>query len=124
MADGIIKNLMAVIEAAEQLDRDTFEAEHIELDNGRSLLLVAITGENLDGMAMVMEGLCMTALESARARQVPAEYPYDSTVKLKYYGDESCTGWAHRGENGELLSAYARTPLDPDASIVVEERGA
>lgn len=69
MADGIIKNLMAVIEAAEQLDRDTFEAEHIELDNGRSLLLVAITGENLDGMAMVMEGLCMTALESARARQ-------------------------------------------------------
>ncbi|OLF53767.1 hypothetical protein [Pseudomonas chlororaphis] len=60
--------------------------------------------------------------EISRTRQAAIEYPYGSTVKLKYYNDDSCIGWAHRGDNGELLSAYGRTPLDPDAWTVVEER--
>ncbi|WP_256815364.1 MULTISPECIES: hypothetical protein [Pseudomonas] len=50
------------------------------------------------------------------------EYPYGTTVKLKYYSDDKCIGWAHRDANGALLSAYSRTPLDPDAWIVVNER--
>ncbi|MNQ97415.1 hypothetical protein D3C85_1130630 [compost metagenome] len=48
-------------------------------------------------------------------------YPYGSTVKLSYATDESCIGWAHRGESGELLSAYGRLPLNPDAWCVFEE---
>lgn len=51
------------------------------------------------------------------------QYPFGSTVKLQYHSDATCIGWAHRGENGELLSAYARAQLDPDAWIVVEVRG-
>ena len=50
------------------------------------------------------------------------EYPCGTTVKLKYHSDDECIGWAHRGDNGAFLSAYSRTPLDPDAWIVVSEQ--
>ncbi len=57
-----------------------------------------------------------------RLEKLPiTEYPYGTTVKLRYYSDDKCIGWAHRGANGELLSAHGRTPLDPDAWIVVSE---
>ncbi|TBV10224.1 hypothetical protein [Stutzerimonas kirkiae] len=122
----ILKHLMPGIEAAEQLDSDAFEAEYVQLDNGRELLLVAVTGENLDGLAMVMEGLRMSTLEATRQRTATSvEYPFGSTVKLRHrHFDESCIGWAHRGDDGGLLSAHGRTPLDPDAWIVIEEKEA
>lgn len=50
------------------------------------------------------------------------QFPHGATVKLNYNGDDSCIGWAHRGANGELLSAYGKHPLDPNSWFVVEER--
>lgn len=59
----------------------------------------------------------------SRPAMMHVQYPYGSSVKVQHRDDVTCIGWAHRGESGELLSAYNRTPLDPDAWIVVEERG-
>ena len=53
----LIPRISEIIDAAEALSSDQFQAEHVQLDNGRELLLVAITGENLDGIAMVMAAL-------------------------------------------------------------------
>lgn len=126
MPPTILKHLMPAIEAAEQLDSDAFEAEHVQLDSGHELLLVAVTGENLDSLAMVMEGLRMSFLEAIRQlTNTSVEYPFGSTVKLRHrHFDDSCIGWAHRGDKGELLSAHGRTPLDPDAWVVIEEKEA
>ncbi|WP_178083849.1 hypothetical protein [Pseudomonas sp. BGI-2] len=58
---------------------------------------------------------------SMKQSRSPTFFPYGTTVKLRYATDESCIGWAHRGENGELLSACGRVPLDPETWFVVEE---
>lgn len=60
----LIPCISEIIDAAEALSSDQFQAEHVQLDNGRELLLVAITGDNLDGIAMVLEGLEMTRQEA------------------------------------------------------------
>ncbi|MFY1053507.1 hypothetical protein ACOQNP_17965 [Ectopseudomonas khazarica] len=119
----IIAHISKAIDAAEKLSRDEFQAEHVQLDSGRELLLVAITGENLDGLAMVMEGLHMGRLEAERVKLEPNEYPHGSTLKLHYRGDPDCIGWAHRGPGGSMLSAYSKHPLDPDMWVVIAEKG-
>lgn len=46
-----------LIQQAEQSDADTFEIEYLTLDSGRDLILLAVTGENLDTLCRVLEGL-------------------------------------------------------------------
>lgn len=60
----LIPRISEIIDAAEELSGKEFQAEHVQLDNGNELLLVAITGDNLDGIAMVLEGLEMTWQEA------------------------------------------------------------
>lgn len=118
----LIPHISEIIDAAEALSGNEFQAEHVQLANGNELLLVAITGANLDGIAMVMEGLHMCLLEADRINQAQSEYPHGSTLKLHYRGDPECIGWAHKGPDDSLLSAYSRVPLDPDMWIVVAEK--
>lgn len=49
--------LLQLIQQAEQSSADTFELVQLTLDSGRELILLAISGENLDAMGKVLEGL-------------------------------------------------------------------
>lgn len=49
--------LLQLIQQAEKAADDAFDMVHLSLDSGRDLILVAISGESLDAMATVMEGL-------------------------------------------------------------------
>lgn len=49
--------LLAIIQEAEASSSDQFDLIHLGLDSGRDLILVAITGDNLDPMARILEGL-------------------------------------------------------------------
>lgn len=111
-----------LIDAAELTSDEQFQIVHIALDDDRDLILALIVGEQLDGPAAILDGLHTPHLERQLARNEVREYPYGSTVKLRWAGAADVIGWAHRGENGELLSAYGRKPLDSDSWIVVEER--
>lgn len=46
-----------IILDAEDGITDQFDLIHISLDSGRDLILVAITGDNLDSMGRILEGL-------------------------------------------------------------------
>lgn len=46
-----------IILDAEDGINDQFDLIHISLDSGRDLILVAITGDNLDSMGRILEGL-------------------------------------------------------------------
>lgn len=53
------------------------------------------------------------------------QWPHGATVKLRWdgYGPyPDCTGWAKRGKNGELVTAYGLRPLDESKWEVIEER--
>jgi hypothetical protein len=49
--------LLQVIQEAEASAADQFELIHLSLDSGRDLILVAITGDNLDSLGRILEGL-------------------------------------------------------------------
>lgn len=49
--------LLQVIQDAEHSMHDHFDVMHLSLDNCRELILVAITGDNLDSMGQILEGL-------------------------------------------------------------------
>ncbi|AMO73822.1 hypothetical protein [Pseudomonas citronellolis] len=51
------KNVRQIIDEAEQLDADCFDVMHLQLDNGKELVMVAITGEYLDPVAKVLESI-------------------------------------------------------------------
>jgi hypothetical protein len=49
--------LLQLIQQAEQSDADTFELVQLTLDSGRELIFLAVSGENLDALGKVLEGL-------------------------------------------------------------------
>ena len=49
--------LLQVIQSAEASAADQFELIHLSLDSGRDLILVAITGDNLNSLGRILEGL-------------------------------------------------------------------
>lgn len=51
------KSVRQMIDEAEQLDNDCFDVMHLTLDNGKELVMVAITGEYLDPVAKVLEAV-------------------------------------------------------------------
>ncbi|AAQ13922.1 hypothetical protein AO989_20655 [Pseudomonas aeruginosa] len=116
------QTIRQLMDAAEQSCDEQFQILHIALDDDRDLILALIVGEQLDGPAAILDGLHTLHLDRQQARNEIREFPYGSTVKLHWAGAERVIGWAHRGEQGELLSAYGRHPLDPNAWIIVEER--
>lgn len=116
------QTIRQLMDAAEQSCDEQFQILHIALDDDRDLILALIVGEQLDGPAAILDGLHTLHLDRQQARNEIREFPYGSTVKLHWAGAERVIGWAHRGEQRELLSAYGRHPLDPNAWIIVEER--
>ena len=108
--------LLELLNDAEQRNDDLHDVVHLELNNGRDFLVAVLTGPKAEQVAQ--------QLERIRNGLKPEEFPYGATVKLAYHNDPSCIGWAHRGGAGELLSAYGRTPLDPNAWFVIEEQEA
>ena len=51
------KSIRDIIRDAELLDVDCFDVMHLQLDNDKELVMVAITGEYLDPVAKVLEAL-------------------------------------------------------------------
>lgn len=51
------KNVRQIIDEAELLDADCFDVMHLQLENGKELVMVAITGEYLDPVAKVLESI-------------------------------------------------------------------
>ncbi len=49
--------LAQVVQQAEDETADTFDLVHLSLDSGRELILVAISGDELDSVSMVLEGV-------------------------------------------------------------------
>ncbi|WP_312481079.1 hypothetical protein [Stutzerimonas nitrititolerans] len=49
--------LLNVIQKAEQSDENTYDMVHLTLDSGRELILLAVTAEQLDPMADLLESV-------------------------------------------------------------------
>jgi hypothetical protein len=49
--------LQKLVEAAEQAKTDEFDLVHLSLDSGKELILLAIVGENLDSVGMILDGV-------------------------------------------------------------------
>jgi len=49
--------LLNVIQRAEELGGDTYDMVHLTLDSGRELILLAVTAEQLDPMADLLESV-------------------------------------------------------------------
>ena len=51
------KTIRNIVLDAELLDVDCFDVLHLQLENGKELVMVAISGEYLDPMAKALEAL-------------------------------------------------------------------
>lgn len=51
------KSVRDMVLEAELLDADCFDVMHLQLENGKELVMVAITGDYLDPVAKVLEAL-------------------------------------------------------------------
>lgn len=51
------KTIQNIVLNAELLDVDCFDVLHLQLDNAKELVMVAITGEYLDPVATVLEAV-------------------------------------------------------------------
>ncbi|MDH0894392.1 MULTISPECIES: hypothetical protein [unclassified Pseudomonas] len=49
--------LAQVIQKAEDEAANAFDLVHLSLDSGRELILVAISGDELDSVGMILEGV-------------------------------------------------------------------
>lgn len=49
--------LNEVVEAAENTSSDVFDLVHLTLESGRELILLAVAGENLDSIGMILDGV-------------------------------------------------------------------
>lgn len=49
--------LLQLIQQAEESHEDRFDLVQLSLDSGRDLILLAVSGDNLDAMSKVLEGL-------------------------------------------------------------------
>ncbi|MHB0818518.1 hypothetical protein ACYCFK_09580 [Stutzerimonas stutzeri] len=46
-----------LIDTAEQTDSDVFDLVHLTLESGRELILLAVVGDNLDSIGMILDGV-------------------------------------------------------------------
>lgn len=49
--------LKQLVETAEELSVDDFDLVHLTLLSGREMILLAVTGENLDSVGMILDGV-------------------------------------------------------------------
>lgn len=76
----------------------------------------------------VVDVQLVAAEEGSRLSSIGGDdWPHGATVKLRWVGsyhDDGKPGWAKRDAQGNLVSAYSLTRLDPDCWDVVAERAA
>ncbi|MFN3769165.1 MAG: hypothetical protein ACK4TD_12390 [Ectopseudomonas guguanensis] len=49
--------LKQLVDTAEELSVDDFDLVHLTLLSGREMILLAVTGENLDSVGMILDGV-------------------------------------------------------------------
>lgn len=49
--------LKQLVDSAEGMSRDTYDLVHLTLESGREMILLAVTGENLDSVGMILDGV-------------------------------------------------------------------
>lgn len=49
--------LKQLIDTAESMDADVYDFVHLTLKSGREMVLVAVTGDDLDSVGMILDGV-------------------------------------------------------------------
>ncbi|OLU25463.1 hypothetical protein BVH03_17560 [Pseudomonas sp. PA15(2017)] len=49
--------IQQLVDSAERVSTDVFDLVHLSLDSGRELILLAVAGENLDSVGMILDGV-------------------------------------------------------------------
>ncbi|MGP0172729.1 hypothetical protein ACSVIJ_12685 [Pseudomonas sp. NCHU5208] len=49
--------LKQLVDTAEAMKADAYDLVHLTLESGREMILLAVTGENLDSVGMILDGV-------------------------------------------------------------------
>lgn len=49
--------LKKLVDSAEAMNADTYDLVHLTFNSGREMILLAVTGENLDAVGMILDGV-------------------------------------------------------------------
>ncbi len=49
--------LKQLVDTAEGMNADAYDLVHLTLESGREMILLAVTGENLDSVGMILDGV-------------------------------------------------------------------